>query len=177
MTGRRAQTAFIPDGVTNRVNRLPTAVSSLIPQSSVRSAFSRHLRIEGVAPKSESGRGMVPRRLREIMLGEPDQAIERLAYAMRSKPLDSEMYRMQCGTALAHLFAGRFDEAGPLGRECVERLADLSYRHLRTFGESCARGPNGRSAASNAQPTPRASPLQSQGLALIPPSGISHHLV
>jgi hypothetical protein len=54
---------------------------------------------------------MVPRRLRADYAGEPDNAIERLANAMRSSPLDSEMYRMQCGTALAHLCAGRFDEA------------------------------------------------------------------
>jgi TolB-like protein len=47
----------------------------------------------------------------QIMRGEPDNAIERLAYAMRLSPLDSEMYRMQGGMALAHLFAGRFDEA------------------------------------------------------------------
>jgi TolB-like protein len=47
----------------------------------------------------------------KIMRGELDDAIERLAYAMRLSPLDSEMYRMQGGTALAHLFAGRFDEA------------------------------------------------------------------
>jgi TolB-like protein/tetratricopeptide (TPR) repeat protein len=61
----------------------------------------------------------------QIMRGEPDNAIERLAYAMRSSPLDSEMYRMQCGTALAHLCAGRFDEAGP--------WAEKSLRDLPSF--------------------------------------------
>ena len=45
------------------------------------------------------------------MQGEPDGAINQLAYAMRLSPLDSEMYRMNGGTALAHLFAGRLDEA------------------------------------------------------------------
>jgi TolB-like protein len=61
----------------------------------------------------------------QIMRGEPDNAIERLAYAMRSSPLDSEMYRMQCGTALAHLFAGRFDEAAT--------WAEKSLRDLPSF--------------------------------------------
>jgi len=37
--------------------------------------------------------------------------IERLARAMRLSPLDPEMVRMQTGTALAHLLAGRFDAA------------------------------------------------------------------
>jgi TolB-like protein len=58
----------------------------------------------------------------KIMLGEADQAIERLAYAMRSSPLDSEMYRMQCGTALAHLCAGRFDEAVPWAEKALREL-------------------------------------------------------
>jgi TolB-like protein len=47
----------------------------------------------------------------QIMRGDPDNAIERLAYGMRLSPLDSEMYRMQGGMALAHLSARRFDEA------------------------------------------------------------------
>ena len=46
-----------------------------------------------------------------IYRGEPDDAIERFARAMRLSPLDPEMFRMQAGTALAHLFAGRFDSA------------------------------------------------------------------
>ena len=58
----------------------------------------------------------------QIMRGEPDNAIERLAYAMRSSPLDSEMYRMQCGTALAHLFAGQFDEAAAWAEKALRDL-------------------------------------------------------
>ena len=58
----------------------------------------------------------------QIMRGEPDNAIERLAYAMRSSPLDSEMYRMQCGTALAHLCASRFDEAAPWAEKALRDL-------------------------------------------------------
>ena len=46
-----------------------------------------------------------------IWHGEPEQAIERLAQAMRLSPVDPEMYRMQAGTAVAHFLAGRFDTA------------------------------------------------------------------
>jgi TolB-like protein len=61
----------------------------------------------------------------KIMQGEPDNAIERMRYAMRLSPLDSEMYRMQGGTALAHLFAGRYDEAA--------RWAEKALRDLPSF--------------------------------------------
>ena len=43
--------------------------------------------------------------------GDPDHAIEYFARAMRFSPLDPEMFRMQAGMALAHLFAGRFESA------------------------------------------------------------------
>ncbi len=46
-----------------------------------------------------------------VWRGEPDGAIEHFARAMRLSPFDPEMYRMQAGTALAHLFAGRFEAA------------------------------------------------------------------
>jgi tetratricopeptide (TPR) repeat protein len=57
--------------------------------------------------------------------GEPDDAIERIAHAMRLSPLDSEMYRMQAGTAMAHLLAGRFDVASS--------WAEKAYRELPSF--------------------------------------------
>jgi len=43
--------------------------------------------------------------------GEPDEAIKRFEHAMRLSPLDSEMFRMQAGIAMAHFLAGRFDNA------------------------------------------------------------------
>ncbi|SFU44251.1 winged helix-turn-helix domain-containing tetratricopeptide repeat protein [Pseudoduganella namucuonensis] len=43
--------------------------------------------------------------------GETDAAIEHFARAMRLSPLDPELYRMQVGMAVAHLFMGRFDTA------------------------------------------------------------------
>ena len=57
--------------------------------------------------------------------GEADSAIEHFAHAMRYSPLDPEMYRMQAGTAAAHLFAGRFDAASS--------WAEKSFRGLPTF--------------------------------------------
>ena len=47
----------------------------------------------------------------KIWLGEPDIAIEHLAIAMRLSPLDPFVYHRQATTAVAHLFAGRYDEA------------------------------------------------------------------
>jgi tetratricopeptide (TPR) repeat protein len=46
-----------------------------------------------------------------VWRGEPESAIEHFARAMRLSPLDLEMYRMQAGMAVAHLFARRFDTA------------------------------------------------------------------
>jgi len=57
--------------------------------------------------------------------GEPDDAIERFAHAIRLSPLDPEMYRMQAGMAVAHLFAGRFDAAS-----C---WAEKAFRDLPSF--------------------------------------------
>jgi TolB-like protein len=60
-----------------------------------------------------------------IARGEPDNAIERFARAMRLSPLDPEMVRMQAGMAMAHLFAGRFDAASS--------WAEKASRHLPGF--------------------------------------------
>ncbi|MGH8513385.1 MAG: tetratricopeptide repeat protein, partial [Gammaproteobacteria bacterium] len=57
--------------------------------------------------------------------GEPDGAIEHFARAMRLSPLDPEMYRMQAGMAVAHLFAGRFDTASS--------WAEKAFRDLPSF--------------------------------------------
>jgi tetratricopeptide (TPR) repeat protein len=47
----------------------------------------------------------------KTLRGEPDVAIAHHAQAMRLSPLDPEVFRMQTGMALVHLFAGRFDDA------------------------------------------------------------------
>jgi adenylate cyclase len=44
-------------------------------------------------------------------LGEPEAAIERFARAMRLSPLDPLAIGMRSGTAYAHFFLGRYDEA------------------------------------------------------------------
>jgi len=60
-----------------------------------------------------------------VWRGEPDGAIEHFARAMRLSPLDPEMYRMQAGMAVAHLFAGRFDTASS--------WAEKAFRDLPSF--------------------------------------------
>lgn len=60
-----------------------------------------------------------------IFHGETDIAIEHLACAMRLSPLDPELYRMQVGMALAHLFMGRFDASSS--------WAEKALRHLPSF--------------------------------------------
>jgi tetratricopeptide (TPR) repeat protein len=57
-----------------------------------------------------------------IWHGEQDEAIERLAHAMRLSPVDSEMFRMQAGTAMAHLLAVRFDAASSWAEKAVSDL-------------------------------------------------------
>jgi tetratricopeptide (TPR) repeat protein len=44
-------------------------------------------------------------------LGEPEAAIERFARTMRLSPLDPSLLRIRSGTAHAHFFLGRYDEA------------------------------------------------------------------
>ncbi len=54
--------------------------------------------------------------------GDPDDAIELLACAMRQSPLDPEMYRMQAGTALAHFLLARFDTAAAWAEKATREL-------------------------------------------------------
>ena len=57
--------------------------------------------------------------------GEPDDAIEHFARAMRLSPLDPETYRMEVGMALAHLFAGRFDAASSWAEKAFRDSSSL----------------------------------------------------
>lgn len=43
--------------------------------------------------------------------GDPDSALTRFEQAMRLSPADPEMFRMEAGMAMSHLFAGRTDRA------------------------------------------------------------------
>jgi TolB-like protein/Tfp pilus assembly protein PilF len=57
-----------------------------------------------------------------ILHGETDTAIEQLACAMRLSPLDPELYRMQTGMALAHLFMERFDASSSWAEKALRDL-------------------------------------------------------
>lgn len=57
--------------------------------------------------------------------GDPEAAIAFFTRAMRFSPLDPEMFRMQAGMAMSHLFAGRFDLA--------LSWAEQSFRQLPSF--------------------------------------------
>ena len=57
--------------------------------------------------------------------GDSEGAIEHFTRALRLSPLDLEIYRMQAGMAVAHLFARRFDAAAS--------WAEKSFRELPSF--------------------------------------------
>jgi cytochrome c-type biogenesis protein CcmH/NrfG len=58
-----------------------------------------------------------------VSLGEHDDAIERFTRAMRLSPLDPETFQMQTGTAMAHMFARRFEIAFRMGGQSVQGAA------------------------------------------------------
>ena len=57
-------------------------------------------------------------------LGEPEAAIERFARAMRLSPLDPSLLRMPSGTAHAHFFLGRYDQAASWAAMALRDNAD-----------------------------------------------------
>ncbi|XSC43310.1 adenylate/guanylate cyclase domain-containing protein [Bradyrhizobium sp. RDT10] len=57
-------------------------------------------------------------------LGEPEAGIERFARAMRLSPLDPSLLRMRSGTAHAHFFLGRYDEAAPWAAMALQDSPD-----------------------------------------------------
>ena len=57
--------------------------------------------------------------------GDCESAIEHFERAMRLSPVDPELYRMQAGIAMAHLFAGRV--------EAASAWAERSYSNLPSF--------------------------------------------
>ena len=61
-----------------------------------------------------------------IALGEPNDAIERLAKGIRLSPLDAEMPRMQTGMALAHLLAGCYDLASVWAGKALRELPSFA---------------------------------------------------
>lgn len=57
-------------------------------------------------------------------LGEPEASIEHFAHAMRLSPLDPSIPQMQVGTAHAHFFMGRNDEASNWAETVLANNAD-----------------------------------------------------
>jgi len=62
----------------------------------------------------------------KICLGQPDQAIENIAHALRLSPVDPRLFVWQAYTGLAHFCAGRYDEA--------VNWAERSLRDKPNFG-------------------------------------------
>ena len=69
--------------------------------------------------------------------GEPEVAIEHLLRAMRLSPLDALMYNMQGGAALAHLLAGRYDQASSFAKQSLQNQPDYPSA-LRILAASSA---------------------------------------
>jgi TolB-like protein len=72
-----------------------------------------------------------------IWRGEPDEAIERFEHAMRLSPLDSEMFRIQTGVAMAHFVARRF-EAASMWAEKAFRDMPIFVLAAAAIAASCA---------------------------------------
>ena len=66
-------------------------------------------------------------------LGEPKPAIERFARAMRLSPLDPRASAARAGTAHAHFFLGRYDEAAS--------WAAMAFTTIRTINLDYASPP------------------------------------
>jgi TolB-like protein len=61
----------------------------------------------------------------KLWLGEPELAIERFARAMRLSPLDPLATGMRSGTAHAHFFLGRYDEAASWAAMALQNRPDF----------------------------------------------------
>jgi tetratricopeptide (TPR) repeat protein len=59
--------------------------------------------------------------------GDLEDGIAHLNHAMRLSPLDPEMFRIQAGIGLAHLYAGRFDIAASWAEKSVRELPDFLF--------------------------------------------------
>jgi tetratricopeptide (TPR) repeat protein len=73
----------------------------------------------------------------KLWLGEPDRAIEHFAQAIRLSPLAPGLFFMQQGTAHAHFWAGRYDEALSWAKLALREQPD-SHGALRIAAASCA---------------------------------------
>ena len=62
-----------------------------------------------------------------IWRGDPDGAIEHIGRAMRLNPLSPDMHRMEVGTALAHLMAGRLQDALSWAEKAERHRPDRAF--------------------------------------------------
>jgi tetratricopeptide (TPR) repeat protein len=101
----------------------------------------------------------------KIWLGEPETAIERFARAMRLSPLDPWLLEMRAGTAYAHFFLGRHDEAAIMGGNGIAGQSGLStwityHRSKQRHGR--AAGASTQGSGSAARTESRATSFHSQ---------------
>ena len=61
----------------------------------------------------------------KIWLGEPEEAVVRLARAMRLSPLNPMMFAMQGAMAHAHFYSGRYDEAIALAATALQAVPEF----------------------------------------------------
>jgi TolB-like protein/urease accessory protein UreF len=80
-----------------------------------------------------------------IWRGEPDEAIERIAHGMRLSPLGPDMQRMEVGTAMAHLLAGRTEDAVSWAEKAARHRSDQALP-LTIFAAIYARAGRGDEA-------------------------------
>src|SRR5262245_40273224 len=83
----------------------------------------------------------------KVWLGEPDRAVEHFAHARRLSPIDLNLFGMQQGTAHAHFFAGRYDEALAWAKMALREVPN-SHPALRIAAASCALAGRGEEAKS-----------------------------
>jgi len=74
-----------------------------------------------------------------IWRGMPFEAIKRFEHAMRLSPLDTEMFRMQAGMALAHLMTKSFDKACHWAEKAHRDMPRFALP-LTALAASCAHG-------------------------------------
>jgi TolB-like protein/class 3 adenylate cyclase len=73
----------------------------------------------------------------EIWLGKPDRAIEHFAQFERMSPVDPLTSSMHAATALAHVFAGRFENAAAIAEQALSEGPNL-HQALRAAATSYA---------------------------------------
>jgi tetratricopeptide (TPR) repeat protein len=85
-----------------------------------------------------------------IWRGDPDGAIEHIGRGMRLNPLSPDMHRMEVGTALAHLLAGRLQDALSWAERAERHRPDRAFP-IGILAAIYARAGRGKDAQTTAQ--------------------------